>query len=196
MKLFLAFIFLCFQSDGALGGEECPNGQMPTDNDDCLTNSPGWASNRDCAYAKAHCEAWAKDAKRCCPQTCESGLLTPEECQNLKGKGTCLYPTKSQCGKEDYWTMGIYYFNHPICGSAEYKGDVLEMVSEEMEDRTVAKKSIENFLLTVKANVASKFGANIICGAKYESNIYSYSNGMYVYKVLTMTFTGTAMKTL
>jgi len=113
MKLFLAFIFLCFQSDGALGGE-----------------------------------------------------------------------------------VDIYYFNHPICESAEYKGDVLEMVSEDMDDRTVAKKSIENFLLTVKANVASKFGANIICGAKYESNIYSYSNGMYVYKVLTMTFTGTAMKTL
>ena len=93
-------------------------------------------------------------------------------------------------------TVDIYYFNHPICESAEYKGDVLEMVSEDMDDRTVAKKSIENFLLTVKANVASKFGANIICGAKYESNIYSYSNGMYVYKVLTMTFTGTAMKTL
>merc|ERR1712062_951399 len=104
MKLFFAFIFLCFQSDGALGGE-----------------------------------------------------------------------------------VDIYYFNHPICESAEYKGDVLEMVSEDMADRTVAKKSIENFLLTVKANVA------IIFGAKYESNIYSYSNGMYVYKVLTMTFTGTAM---
>ena len=92
-------------------------------------------------------------------------------------------------------TVDIYYFNHPICESAEYKGDVLEMVSEDMDDRTVAKKSIENFLLTVKANVASKFGANIICGGKYESNIYAYSDGHYVYKVLTITFTGTAMKT-
>ena len=73
---------------------------MPTDDDVCLTKSPGWKSNSDCAYAKNYCVSWAKDAKRCCPQTCGSGLLTPEQCENLNGKGTCIYPTKSQCPKE------------------------------------------------------------------------------------------------
>ena len=90
----------------------------------------------------------------------------------------------------------IYYFDHPTCASAEYKGDVVEVVTKDLEDRQDAKTLIEAFVKTVKANVASKFGANIICGGKYESNIYAYSDGMYVYKVLTLTFTGTAMKTL
>ena len=73
---------------------------VPTDDDVCLTKSPGWASNRDCAYAKNYCNSWAKDARRCCPQTCESGLLTKAQCENLDSKGTCIYPTKSQCPNE------------------------------------------------------------------------------------------------
>ena len=73
---------------------------VPVDDRVCLIKSPGWASNRDCEYARKYCDSWAKDAKRCCPQTCESGLLTKAQCESLSSKGTCIYPTKSQCPNE------------------------------------------------------------------------------------------------
>ena len=73
---------------------------VPSDDDACLINSPGWHSSRDCAYAKKYCNSWAKDAKRCCPQTCESGFLTKAQCESLSSKGTCIYPTRSQCPNE------------------------------------------------------------------------------------------------
>ena len=82
----------------------------PKDDDVCLTESPGWASNRDCAYAKSYCDSWAKDTMRCCPQTCGSGLLTVEQCENLDSKGTCIYPRKSQCPNEGIRNdIGVFY---------------------------------------------------------------------------------------
>ena len=81
---------------------------VPTDNVDCLTASPGWRSDRDCAYARNYCNSWAKDAKRCCPQTCESGSLTKDQCENLNSKGTCIYPNKSQCPIEGIKMISVF----------------------------------------------------------------------------------------
>ena len=73
---------------------------LPTDSDECLANSPNWDAGRDCAYAKSYCTSWAKDARRCCPETCGTGLLTESECNSLDSKGTCIYPLKNnQCPK-------------------------------------------------------------------------------------------------
>ena len=65
---------------------------VPTDSDECLANTPDWGSGKDCAYAKSYCNSWAKDARRCCPETCGTGLLTESECNALDSKGTCIYP--------------------------------------------------------------------------------------------------------
>ena len=100
----------------------------------------------------------------------------------------------------DASAFNIYYFDHPICGSAEYKGEVLEVTTEpnvwkafggnlETVDKWMVK-----FVNDVKTNVASKFGANIICGGKLESSFDTYQSNGYRYESLTMTFTGTAMK--
>ena len=69
----------------------------PTDSDECLTITPNWDENRDCAFAKSYCDSWAKDARRCCPQTCGTGLLTKSQCNALDSKGTCIYPAENQC---------------------------------------------------------------------------------------------------
>ena len=95
----------------------------------------------------------------------------------------------------DATAIEIYYFNHPTCASAEYKGDVLEIRTKNCY-RHCPGEDIEDFVNNVKENVASQFGANIICGGKLESSFYSYLTHGYRYESLTMTFTGTAMKKL
>ena len=76
------------------------------DSDECLAKTPGWGDmtyswgefERDCKYAKKHCDTWAKDARRCCPETCNEGLaLTKDQCKALNSKGTCIYPLENQC---------------------------------------------------------------------------------------------------
>ena len=70
---------------------------LPTDSDECLANTPQWGPTKDCAYAKKYCDTWAKDARRCCPETCKTGVLTEDQCKALNSKGTCIYPLKNQC---------------------------------------------------------------------------------------------------
>ena len=95
----------------------------------------------------------------------------------------------------DARAMEIYYFDHPTCASAEYKGDVLEIVTKDLDDRQNAAGFIKDFVKGVKTNVENNFGANIICGGKLVPLIYTYQSNGYRYIALTMTFTGTAMKT-
>ena len=60
----------------------------------CLTQSPGW-EGFDCEFAKAYCQSYAKDAMRCCPDTCgnvNSKAFTKTECQRNERMGTCKYP--------------------------------------------------------------------------------------------------------
>ena len=91
-------------------------------------------------------------------------------------------------------TFEIYYFDHPTCSKAEYKGDVLEVATEKLHNSDQAKYHLKDLLKEVKENVAKKFQADIICGGKMESSFHSYKKYSKTYEYLTMTFTGTAMK--
>ena len=101
----------------------------------------------------------------------------------------------------------IYYFDHPTCARADYKGDVLEFsIKKDVYGLAFGYQGIsgagpfmEKFVEDVKTNVALKFGANIICGGRLESSyhvrtLYS-TNGKKDRTDLFLTFTGTAMKT-
>ena len=37
--------------------------------------------------------------RRCCPESCNTGIFTEEDCNNSIGKGSCDYPNaaQSQC---------------------------------------------------------------------------------------------------
>ena len=73
---------------------------VPRDSDECLAKTPKWGPKKDCAYAKKYCDTWAKDARRCCPETCGSGALTESQCKALNSKGKCIYPAENQCSNE------------------------------------------------------------------------------------------------
>ena len=81
---------------------------VPRDDDECLANTPSWGPTKDCAYAKKYCASWAKDARRCCPETCGSGLLTETQCKALDSKGECIYPAKNQCPNEGIKDTAIH----------------------------------------------------------------------------------------
>ena len=44
-----------------------------------------------------YCDSWSKDMHRCCPISCNQKRLTKNDCNALNGKGTCTYPSESQC---------------------------------------------------------------------------------------------------
>ena len=94
----------------------------------------------------------------------------------------------------DAKTVEIYYFDHPTCLKAEYKGDVLEVATEKLYYSDQANNHLKDFLKEVKKNVLNKFQADIICGGKLDSSFHKYKRYSKVYEYLTMTFTGTAMK--
>ena len=94
----------------------------------------------------------------------------------------------------DASTFEIYYFNHPTCSKAEYKGDVLEVATEKLYNSDQANNHLKDFLKEVKKNVPKKFQADMICGGKLDSSFHEYIRYSKTYRYLTMTFTGTAMK--
>ena len=76
----------------------------PKDSNGCLQNSPDWDSEWTCknsiAYDKTYCDVdrWAKDFRRCCPDTCGTANLNEKECNELPNSlGTCFYPNAAQC---------------------------------------------------------------------------------------------------
>ena len=70
---------------------------MPIDSDVCLQNSPEWGDAYDCKSSIAFCENYGKDMKRCCPDTCNTGVFTEDDCNSFDGFGTCTYPNEAQC---------------------------------------------------------------------------------------------------
>ena len=94
----------------------------------------------------------------------------------------------------DAKTFEIYYFDHPTCLKAEYKGDVLEVATEKLYNSDQANNHLKDFLREVKKNVLTKFQADMICGGKLESLFHDYKKYSKNRQYLTMTFTGTAMK--
>jgi len=65
------------------------------DNDECLQRSEGWGSYTCASATRGNdliwCDEWSKDMRRCCPETCGTGVLTPEACEELGGSGECTY---------------------------------------------------------------------------------------------------------
>ena len=47
------------------------------------------------------CNGWAKDTRRCCPQSCRNKKpFTKSLCEASGGKGTCIYPNEAQCSEK------------------------------------------------------------------------------------------------
>jgi len=70
----------------------------PKNNDACLQSSPDWSASWTCANTPTkYCTSWAKDMRRCCPESCDTGKFTEEDCNKFSGDGTCTYPNKAQC---------------------------------------------------------------------------------------------------
>merc|ERR1719213_463035 len=63
------------------------------DNDACIQKV--W-DGYTCASAAQYCDSHAKDMYRCCPETCEAGELTEDECNALSGRGNCDYANNPQ----------------------------------------------------------------------------------------------------
>merc|ERR1711963_249117 len=76
----------------------CPAGCQPKDSDACLQASPGW-STYVCSSSSSigYCTSWGKDMRRCCPESCATGIFTEQACNQFPGQGTCTYPNEAQC---------------------------------------------------------------------------------------------------
>ena len=68
--------------------------QAMKDSDECLRNEKDWGPDSRCQNSVKHCDTWAKDMKRCCPETCEvADKFTIGDCHKLGAdvKGRCVY---------------------------------------------------------------------------------------------------------
>ena len=80
----------------------------PKDDDKCLQdrwNRP-LGRNWECKDLTVggeypnHCKDYPKDARRCCPVSCENKKpFNKFACESAPGKGKCRYPNRAQCGK-------------------------------------------------------------------------------------------------
>ena len=66
------------------------------DSDACLQASPGW-TGYSCNTSTLYCSSWGKDMRRCCPNSCGTGVFTEEDCFLYDGAGECTYPNSAQC---------------------------------------------------------------------------------------------------
>jgi len=77
-----------------------PAAFVPRDSDECLASTPNWGPGSKCQDSESMCVdrsgSWAKDVRRCCPETCGTGVLTKAMCEALVSKGTCTYPNAAQ----------------------------------------------------------------------------------------------------
>ena len=74
-----------------------------TDSDICLQNTPYWGVKYICKNSEEWCNSFARDMRRCCPETCKNDkLFTKSVCKSTKSKGYCHYPFDTldgDCGK-------------------------------------------------------------------------------------------------
>ena len=69
----------------------------PRDDDHCLQTSPEWDDSYKCATSIQYCISYEKDMRRCCPESCNTGIFTEQDCNDSWGSGTCIYPNNAQC---------------------------------------------------------------------------------------------------
>ena len=89
------------------------------DSDSCLHLSSnkwkGYFTDWTCSGSSEYCESWAKDMKRCCPETCKSGKFTLTDCMSSSSEGKCIYPNEAQCPEiGTLWNYNysfVYYLN-------------------------------------------------------------------------------------
>ena len=67
------------------------------DSDTCLKAAGTNWSKYTCSSSTKWCTSWAKDMKRCCPESCGvTGIFTESHCKEFGGKGSCIYPNEAQ----------------------------------------------------------------------------------------------------
>merc|ERR1712136_489650 len=67
------------------------------DNDACIQQE--WGNSYTCASVARYCDSYAKSMYRCCPETCEAGELTEDDCNalsNVRARGNCDYADNPQ----------------------------------------------------------------------------------------------------
>jgi len=67
------------------------------DNDACIQQE--WGNSHTCASLAQYCDSYAKNMYRCCPETCEAGELTEDDCNalsNVRARGNCDYANNPQ----------------------------------------------------------------------------------------------------
>ena len=70
------------------------------DSDTCLKASGKNWSTYTCSSSTKWCTSWAKDMKRCCPESCGvTGSFSESDCKDVGGKGSCKYPNEAQCNE-------------------------------------------------------------------------------------------------
>jgi len=70
---------------------------QPKDSDACLQASPGWSTSFTCSNSIGYCTSYGKDMRRCCPESCATGVFTEQDCIAFSGSGACTYPNEAQC---------------------------------------------------------------------------------------------------
>ena len=70
---------------------------VPSDSNKCLQDSPDWGIAYNCGNSIEYCSSYGKDMRRCCPDSCNTGIFTAEDCEAFNGNGTCIYPNLAQC---------------------------------------------------------------------------------------------------
>ena len=67
------------------------------DSDACLKSAGTNWSKYTCSSSTKWCTSWAKDMKRCCPESCVvTGTFSESACKEAAGKGSCIYPNEAQ----------------------------------------------------------------------------------------------------
>ena len=75
------------------------NSCKPRDDDYCLQESEGWGSAYTCSLSTRYCDNYGKDMRRCCPDSCGTGVFTESDCNDFDGGGKCIYPNGAQCSE-------------------------------------------------------------------------------------------------
>ena len=77
---------------------------IPKDSNECLQSSPDWGAAYNCANSVTYCSSYGKDMRRCCPDSCNTGTFTEQDCISFGGSGRCIYPNDAQC-----YSKGMLY---------------------------------------------------------------------------------------
>ena len=72
----------------------------PKDDSLCLQQSEAWGETYTCEASIEYCNIYEKDMRRCCPESCGTGVFTEEDCKKFNGMGTCIYPNGAQCDEK------------------------------------------------------------------------------------------------